>query len=150
MTERPPKSRSIAGFSLVELLVVIAIVGILISLLLPAVQAARESARRAQCTMNLHQVGLAVLQHEETYGCLPPGLPNCVDPASFGLTGGASEGAWCQGPAWRSCALSLRIIDPARFRSALLVVVQSANSSARSSSFCRCVVCSFIGRGLPS
>jgi prepilin-type N-terminal cleavage/methylation domain-containing protein/prepilin-type processing-associated H-X9-DG protein len=84
-------SRRSRGFTLVELLVVIAIIGILVALLLPAVQAAREAARRAQCVNNLKNSCLAILNYETSNRRLPPGRYGCD--SNF-----CTPNSWSRGP----------------------------------------------------
>lgn len=109
MKKRPLPSRLRAGFTLVELLVVIAIIGILVGLLLPAVQAAREAARRMQCGNNIKNLALALHNYESANKKIPPaGFHN------VGGVGAASDStSW--GPSW--CVMILPQIEQSSLHS---------------------------------
>jgi prepilin-type N-terminal cleavage/methylation domain-containing protein/prepilin-type processing-associated H-X9-DG protein len=96
----PTRSVDRRGFTLIELLVVIAIIGVLIALLLPAVQAAREAARRMQCSNNLKQLGLGVHNYESVFGTLP---------APFIQLGSGSTIVWSNG--WSAHARVLPFME---------------------------------------
>jgi prepilin-type N-terminal cleavage/methylation domain-containing protein len=95
------KRRAKSAFTLVELLVVIAIIGVLVALLLPAVQAAREASRRSKCTNNLRQFGLAVQNHHDVLNIFPDGGENW-DPVAWprSMAGGSPATAPKQNWGW--------------------------------------------------
>ncbi len=111
------------GFTLIELLVVISIIGVLVALLLPAVQSARESARRAQCVNNLKQIGLALHIYEGAQRVLPPGYISTFDATGTDL-----------GPGWGWASMILPQFEQAALYSAVNFssgVEAPGNSTAR-------------------
>lgn len=132
--QNPVRRQSVhqRGFTLVELLVVIAIIGILVGLLLPAVQAAREAARRIQCTNNLKQIGLALHTYESAHRRFPPGF---ISQVTGPWPGGGNNPVPEVGPGWSLFAMILPQIEQTNLHGIVdfnLPITHPVNQAARS------------------
>lgn len=128
----PSKQVPRPGFTLVELLVVIAIIGILIGLLLPAVQSAREAARRMQCSNNLKQIGLALHNYESAHRRFPPGF---ISRVTGTWSGGGNDPIPESGPGWSFFAMILPHLEQANLHTTInfnLPITHVVNQAARS------------------
>ena len=141
MTDPTPGPRA-RGITLIELLVVIAIIAVLVGLLLPAVQAARESSRRAVCVNNLKQIGLCLHNYHSSYDCLPAGY--------FSLTeNNRADGAEL-GPGWAWLTLSLPFLEASPLYNSInfsLPVTDAAALSVRRTSLNVYLCPSSVGSG---
>lgn len=106
---RHPTREHLRGFTLVELLVVIAIIGILVALLLPAIQASREAARRTECANNLKQIGIAFGNYHDSYRRFPPSY--VIQPGGGGVHGTPDPTTRDAGPGWGWGALLLPYLE---------------------------------------
>src|SRR5437868_8101156 len=124
-----------SGFTLIELLVVIAIISVLIALLLPAVQAAREAARRIQCTNSLKQLGIALHSYEGSIGSFPSGEISTLVNPKWTIPAGNCNGAPPEiGPGWSVFALAFPYLEQQVLANALnfnLGIADPANQTVR-------------------